>query len=412
MRKCQQCGESVSTIRHIFRRDDFCSKKCLETYNRALARWLSSPAQRVDDIESRGVEPTDKAVAKAHAMKLPHTSKDEAHEVLWTGILGAAKHLGKRKWQPTKRQSSVVQLKKGAGQTPVYFIGMGVAELRVAQLICSDCSIFGIEIPWPSAWRNAAVKNDVDALPTMDQLAAPYVAALSVHAGSSRCVLVGHSFNGLVAFHAAHQLNEQGSNVEMVMLLDTETKDLAPHQVAWQLLQQDWGRAPDLRLTDRTSRSIASRLRSSWSVTRWMLVKEMRGLGRRIVPDRGVLTTRLDDLGIPWHWEPMKRVCSNVVRSYRLRCLDCRGVLFRSESGDESFARSLDVSLGWSNLFKKGLEIVQVTGNHDTITRAPHDRRLARAMSKILDRRANVITPEWERSRHLSANQRQERSSA
>jgi len=325
-----------------------------------------------------------------------HTSTDEAREVLWTGILGAAKHLGKREWQPTKRQSAVVRLRKGAGETPVYFIGMGVVELRLAQLICSERSIFGIEIPWPSAWRNSAAKNDVEALPTMDQLVAPYVAALRVHAGSSPCVLVGHSFNGLMAFHAAHQLNEQGGKVGMVVLLDTETKDLAPHQVAWQLLRNVWLRAPDLRLTDRTLRSIASRLRSSWSITRRMLIKEMRRLGRRIVPDRGVLTMKLDDLGIPWHWGLMKRVYSNVLRSYRARCLECRGVLFRSESGDESFARTLDDSLGWSNLFKRGLEIVQVTGNHDTITRPPHDRTLARAMSKILDRRADAITPEWD----------------
>src|SRR6516165_7663 len=240
-------------------------------------------------------------------MRPSHTSTDEAREVLWTGILGAAKHLGKREWQPTKRQSAIVQLRKGAGETPVYFIGMGVVELRLAQLICSERSIFGIEIPWPSAWRNAAAKNDVEALPTMDQLVAPYVAALRVHAGSSPCVLVGVSFNGLMAFHAAHQLNEQGGKVGMVVLLDTETKDLAPHQVAWQLLQKVWARAPDLRLTDRTSRSIASRLRSSWSITRRMLIKEMRGLGRRIVPDRGVLTMKLDDLGTPWHRGLMKR---------------------------------------------------------------------------------------------------------
>jgi thioesterase domain-containing protein len=339
------------------------------------------------------IEPSEKAFTKSRAMKPRRTSTNEAREVLWTGILGAAKHLGKREWQPTKRQSSVVQLRKGAAETPVYFIGMGVNELHLAQLICSERTIFGIEIPWPSAWRNAAVKNDVDALPTMDQLVAPYVAALCVHAGSSPCVLVGHSFSGLMAFHAAHQLNEQGGKVEMVMLLDTETTDLAPHQVAWQLLQKDWGRAPDLCLTDRTSRSIASRLRSSWSIIRWMLVKEMRGLGRRIVRDRGVLTTKLDDLGIPWHWGLLKLVFSNVLRSYRMRCLDCRGFLFRSESEDESPGRTLDDSLGWSNLFKKGLEIVQVTGNHETITRAPHDRTLARAMSEILDRRVNSIRP-------------------
>jgi thioesterase domain-containing protein len=352
-------------------------------------------------ISSREVEPSEKALAKVRAMKPLDTPTNEAREVLWTGILGAAKHLGKREWRPTKRQSAVVQLRKGAGETPVYFIGMGVVELHLAQLICSERSIFGIEIPWPSAWRNAAAKNDIDALPTMDQLVAPYVAALSVHAGSSPCVLVGVSFNGLMAFHAAHQLNEQGGKVELVVLLDTETKDPAPHQVAWQQLQKDWGRAPDLLLADRALRSISSRLRSSLSVIRWMLVEEMKELGHRILRDRGVLTTKLDDLGIPWHWKLTMRVYSNVLKSYRLRCLDCRGVLFRSVE-DESPARTLDDNLGWNNQFKRGLEIVQITGNHVTMTREPHDRMLAQEISKALDRHGNT-TPGFERSGNLAA---------
>jgi thioesterase domain-containing protein len=32
------------------------------------------------------------------------------------------------------------------------------------------------------------------------------------------CVLVGHSFSGLIAFEAAHQLNQQGGKVEMVII--------------------------------------------------------------------------------------------------------------------------------------------------------------------------------------------------
>jgi thioesterase domain-containing protein len=313
-------------------------------------------------------------------MKSPQETTDEARTVLWTGILGTAKHLGKREWHPTKRKSSVVQLREGAAETtPLYFIGVGFAELHLAQLMCSERSIFGIEIPWPSAWRNAAGKNNLDALPTMEQLVAPYVAALTQHAGSSPCVLVGHSFSGLMAFEAAHQLNEQGGKVEMVMLLDAQAQYPAPHQVAWQQLQKDW-KAPDL--TDRTSQSIASRLGSSWSIIRWMVAKEISGLARHVLRYRGELTTRLDDLGVPWHWEVMVRVFSNALRSYRLRCLDCRGALFRAE--DEKPA-TLDYSLGWDNLFKRGLKIIQVTGNHVTMTRQqPHDQTLARAMSKLL----------------------------
>ena len=149
-------------------------------------------------------------------------STDEARAVVWTEILAVAKHLGKRAWHPVKRPL-VIQLKEGAAETPVYFIGAGLSELHLAQLMCSERSIFGVDIPLASAWRNAVAEHQSYALPTMEQLVAQYVAALSVHARSSPCVLVGHSFNGLIAFEAAHQLNQQGGKVEMVILLDTAT---------------------------------------------------------------------------------------------------------------------------------------------------------------------------------------------
>ena len=343
-----------------------------------------------DRAGSLEVELAEKALTKVRAMK-HHTSTDEAREALWTGILGTAKQLGRRKWSPIKPLSSVFQLREGAAKTPVYFIGSRQFEFHLARLMCSERSIFGIDTLWPSAWRKAAAKNDIEALPTLEQFVAPYAAALSMHARSSSCVLVGHSFSGLMAFEAAHQLNEQGGKVEMVILLDAEAKYPAPRQLAWQQLQKDWGRAPHLRLTDRTSQSIASRLGDSWSIIWWLLKKEMGQLERRLVRHQGKLTTRLDDLGFPWHLGMVERVYSNALRTYRLRCLDCSGVLFRADSRDEGPVRFLDDSLGWDNLFRRGLEIIQVTGDHFTMMQQkPHDLALAQAVSKVLARRANV----------------------
>jgi thioesterase domain-containing protein len=325
----------------------------------------------------------------------PPTSTDEAREFLWTGILATAKQLGKRERLPIKPLPPVFRLREGAAEAPVYFIGGGQFELHLAQLMCSERSIFGIDMPWPWAWRQAATKNDIEALPTMEQFVAPYAAALSMHARSSPCVLAGHSFSGMMAFEAAHQLKEQGGKVELVMLLDAPAKYPAPHHVAWQHLQKDWGRAAQLRLSDRTTESIASRLGSSSSIIRWLLRKEMGELKRRVL-SKGKLTTRLDDLGMPWHMGSLMRLYSNASRTYRPRCLDCRGVLFRADPGNEWPARILDGSLGWDNLFKRGLEIIQVTGDHLTMMQQPHSLRLAHAMSKFLDRHpnANAMRPE------------------
>ena len=67
--------------------------------------------------------------------------------------------------------------------------------------------------------------------------------------------------------------------------------------------------------------------------------------------------------------------------------LDCHAVLFCADPKDERPARVLERSLGWNNLFSRGLEIVQVSGGHFTMTRQkPHDQVLAREMSEVLSR--------------------------
>ena len=153
------------------------------------------------------------------------SSTNEACAAIWSRILTIARHLSKRNPLPIEQHPSLVELRKGTSGTPVvYFIGIGFAELHLAQSIYADNSIFAIEVPWPSAWHVAARKNNASALPAMEQLVAPYVSALSAHAGLSPCVLAGHSFSGLMAFEAAHQFNRSGGKVEMVMLLDSKAK--------------------------------------------------------------------------------------------------------------------------------------------------------------------------------------------
>ena len=236
--------------------------------------WASAGPQLGESVEKSPRERQDPAPTIPLC-----ASTEEANAAIWTGILGVAKHLGKREPLPVERRPSVVQLRKGAAETPVYFIGAGLGEFHLAQLICSERSIFAVEVPWPSAWRIAATKKILPPYRLWNNWSRTYVAALSVHACSSPCVLAGISFNGLMAFEAAHQLNEQGGKVEMVILLDTQAKYPAPHQVAWQKLQKDWTRELNQRSTDRTSQTIASRLGGSWSIIQWMLAKGNEAVG-------------------------------------------------------------------------------------------------------------------------------------
>ena len=67
-----------------------------------------------------------------------------------------------------KSPVEVVQLQVGSGGLPVYFIYAGPAEIELARAMGARHPIFGIEMLWPLSWRNAAAKNNIAKLPTME----------------------------------------------------------------------------------------------------------------------------------------------------------------------------------------------------------------------------------------------------
>jgi thioesterase domain-containing protein len=283
----------------------------------------------------------------------------------------------------------LVQLRRGAPENPVYFIGMGAWELQLAELICSDKSIFAIEVPWPSAWRSAALKNRRNALPTMEELVAPYVSALTARARFSSCILAGFSFEGLMAFEAAHQINRRGGKVKAVMLLDSKAQYPSLWVMGWAKLKNAWKRKAKSPPTDGNVQTTGSSRDARFlSTIEWVFVRSVKRIWRYLNAawgEPGSLTVVHDDLGRLLPWVLVDRVYMNAAKNYSLRCLDCRGVLFRADQSDDPLG-ALDGSLGWSNLFAGGLEIVQITGGHLMMVQPPHNRTLSREISKVLDR--------------------------
>ena len=314
MRSCWQCGNKFSVVRRVFLRGEFCSTECHDIYKREHDLWLNwaaepngHPAHTVDRYRYSKLQEArlpehyfEQSFGATTAGRAATITTDEAHAAIWTGILGAAKYLGKRDLPPLKRRPPVIQLRQGSAEIPVYFIGCGLAEFHLAQLICSDHSIFGIEIPLPTRWRIAAARKEFNYLPNMEQLVAPYVNELCAHTGLLDCVLVGYSFGGVMAFEAAQQFLRLGGQVKAVLLIDAEAHCPTPHQVAWQKLM---------------SQSIVSNFQSSFSILRWMLASEVTRLGhwflQEVLRDPGELTAKLDEQGAPLHWQLIEQVYAN-----------------------------------------------------------------------------------------------------
>jgi thioesterase domain-containing protein len=293
-----------------------------------------------------------------------------------------------------KSPVEVVQLQVGSGGLPVYFIYAGPAEIELARAMGTGNPIFGIEMLWPLLWRNAAAKNNIAKLPTMDELVAPFVAAMRNHVRSSPCVLAGYSFAGVMAFEAAHQFQRQGGKVEMVMLLDAWGKRPPPGKrlplgkrstplgkrppllsVARSKLRKGWERALTTARAEHSLNSIGVRLLSTWLLFRdtleWVKIK----LTSSNIGPISVVTDEKHEL-LPC--DLVGRIYEKCLSSYDFRPLDSHGFLLRASHGQNAY----DDSLGWEGLFAKGLEIVSVTGDHNTII----SELTARKMTEALER--------------------------
>jgi thioesterase domain-containing protein len=314
------------------------------------------------------------------------TFTDEAHAALWRKMLAVAKHLREQQPLPLSQPSPIVQMRQGGDGLPVYWIEPDLDEFKIAQSITANNPIYAVEIRQPSAWYDLAARNETKGLPTVEQIVAPYVAAIKAHTHSSRCILGGHSFGGVAAFEAAHQLALLNIRAEAILLLDTAAVYPSSHEAAWQKLKDIWSPAAN----NPNAMSTDSRLTNSLWVILWLLGFKWRGLAHLIVstltraPER--LTTRLDDMGKPVTWPRTQYVYDTAMITYRMSKLDCRGVLFRAESKrDDTGSRSLKTDLGWDGLFQKDLTIVPVPGGHVSMLQQPHANVLARELSLVLN---------------------------
>ena len=92
----------------------------------------------------------------------------------------------------------------------------------------------------------------------------------------------------------------------------------------------------------------------------------------------------VDEQGVPVPWELIEGLYVKVLESYHPRRLNARGILFRSEPLDEKYPRAFDDSLGWRNLFARGLKIIPVPGDHYSAIRE-HNHALVQALAQEMD---------------------------
>jgi thioesterase domain-containing protein len=194
-------------------------------------------------------------------------------------------------------------------------------------------------------------------------MAAVYTGLIETRLDDGPCILVGHSFTGLLAFEVAHQLAANGRRVEMVILLD-----------AWAKNPPWWWRLASL--TSARARQVLSERTT-----------EVRSGFDRILPrtkngddPADCSYQSIDEMS----WNVFLRLIRHTLKGYRLQPLDTRAVLFRARESHKAHLHAYDPTLGWDGLFSRGMNVMEVAGDHSTILLGPNLPVLARLIHEQL----------------------------
>jgi amino acid adenylation domain-containing protein len=280
----------------------------------------------------------------------------------------------------------LLPLREGPVGLPVYFIGAGPAETKLAALVGGDHAIYAVDIPIHSRWRSAIAAADRAALPTIEQLGALCGTIVYAHAESSPCVLAGYSLGGQIAFEAAHELRNAGGNIAFVLLLDARatTSSRSTLGPAWQSLKWIWRGAVIATAGETTwTERLSGPAKQAWRLLSWLLQRIPQVVSNRARPVSRP-SGFLDESGRPVEIGVIARLVHLTRESWHPRPLDAWGILIRANDPGEEMLSGFDISHGWHGLFRPGLKIVQSAGDHASMVSDEMLPTLARQIKAML----------------------------
>jgi amino acid adenylation domain-containing protein len=279
--------------------------------------------------------------------------------------------------QHAKPEPQLISLQPGQREGALFYLEAGMGLCRLAELFDDGPASFATITPLPAEAYLAASLGKTSELPSMEALAAPHTALIQSRAFSGPCMIIGHSFGGLLAFEVAHQLRRAGRRVDMILLLDTWGVGLP----WWQKLPTLTFKSAWASITFRTWRLWQKgKAESAVLASRWY-AKAGQPPTSGIVPE---------DVNLPFGetpWEILSKVYWKARRDYRFQPLETRALLFRAKSSGFAHLIAIDGNMGWSGLFKGGLEVVDCPGDHFTLLKGPNLQFLVQHIRRCTDKR-------------------------
>jgi thioesterase domain-containing protein len=271
-------------------------------------------------------------------------------------------------WVVTFRSAGVVP--------PLFCICSGGGDVsdfgELAQNLPVDQPVYGFGVP--------PLESVADRFPSVQQLAAIYVAKLRTLQPHGPYQLCGHSFGGVVAYEMAALLAKMGEPIGLVALIDTLHPAFRRNMSTVQRLRFRSAYMAD-RIAkyvrnlrhgrfDRVAGEALHFLLRRCQHTSWKIARLVFGRSGKPLPD--AINTKEMVLVSAWN-------------RYQPSIYGGHLVLLKAADRAPEYGR--DRSLGWSQYAGGGMDIHVVPGNHLSIMHLPDVLTLAEAIAPYLARR-------------------------
>ncbi|MBU6350099.1 MAG: amino acid adenylation domain-containing protein [Chloroflexi bacterium] len=263
--------------------------------------------------------------------------------------------------------SPLVLIRPGQTQSPffcVHDISGQIHQLYpLASALDTNHPVYGLQAP--------GIDGTTSPLPSVEAMAAHYLAAIRTVQPQGPYLLGGHSFGCQVAFEMAHQLSAEGETVKLLVLLDGSAPN--PEQppaptvdrVQWLLSKVEalalWQNKAVPPLAEAVLRTLSDN-------EQWQHINQV--LAQAELP-------QLEDDPMFVSYDLFK---ANVEMRYRpTALLDLPALLLKTQKTAPS-----DDTLGWQRWLQLPLHTQQVDGNHFSMLKPPHVQSVAKTLSLYL----------------------------
>jgi amino acid adenylation domain-containing protein len=286
-----------------------------------------------------------------------------------TATIGGLAELIERERQAETEWASVVRLRPGSEQPPLFLVSWAGGEVLpyrdLVENLDSDLPVFGLRAP--------GVDRRTPPLGTVEGLAAYYVAETQRVQPHGPYRLGGFCASGLVAYEMARQLQARGETIAALVLMHTYPRQTTRPQETPGLLRVSLNGLKDARSAGprRSVRSrLAGRLRRAVYLKTGPRLYDLllRHDLQRLMPHR------------PWN---LVLIATNLAsRNYVPKPLDVHVQFFRAQRAAD------DRPTPWDGLATRGVDLRQIVApdiNHDKMMHEPYVHMLAQELMRALD---------------------------